>query len=173
MGADKALVPFAGVPMALCVADALRSGGCRDVVAVGGDAHRLAALGLRVVPDRWPGEGPLGGVVTALEHFAAVDAAVDGVVVVACDLPALTGATVQALVAALREHPAALAAAAVTDRVQPLCVAWRPSASARLRSDLTAGARKLHDSLNSVGFVEVSVNHQDVHNVNTPDDLAL
>ena len=43
----------------------------------------LAGVGSRVVDDRWPGEGPLGGVLTALLD-------VDGdVVVAACDLPDL------------------------------------------------------------------------------------
>lgn len=167
MGADKAFVAYLGVPMALCVATALRGAGCVDIVAVGGDADRLHRLGFDVVADGWPGDGPVGGVVTALEHFAMHDA----VVVVACDLPLLTAATVEGLLASLAAAPDALAAVAVTDRVQPLCVAWRPAAAAPLRLALLAGERRLQDILARLAVVKLSVNPQDLENVNTPSDL--
>lgn len=167
MGADKALVPFLGVPMAVCVATALRGAGCEQVVAVGGDAEGLRRLGFEAVPDLHPGEGPLGGVLSALARFPQADA----VVVVACDLPLLTAATVEALVAALRGAPLAAAAVAVTDRIQPLCVAWRPAASAGLEDELLRGERRLASVLARSTTVHVSVNRQDLANVNTPSDL--
>ncbi len=65
-GIDKALVEVGGVAMARRVADALRAGGAEPVVAVGGDRSALGRIGLDGVDDRHPGEGPLGGVCTAL-----------------------------------------------------------------------------------------------------------
>jgi molybdopterin-guanine dinucleotide biosynthesis protein A len=168
MGRDKALVEYDGTPMAAAVASALRTAGCGPVVAIGGDPTLLQPLGLSIVADGWPGEGPLGGVLTALEAFAEVEA----VVVVACDLPLLTAATVQAMVAELRASPAALAAVARTDRLQPLCVVWRPAASPLLRTEFGGGTRRLHDVLARMAIVEVSVHHQDLSNVNTPADLS-
>src|SRR5215831_10853748 len=53
-----------------------------DVRIVSNDPARYAALGVRVIPDRIAGAGPLGGV-----HAALVDAAPHGVIVLACDLP--------------------------------------------------------------------------------------
>ncbi|MBK9970940.1 MAG: NTP transferase domain-containing protein [Acidimicrobiaceae bacterium] len=70
MGRDKALVPVHGAPMVMHVVSALRSAGCDPVQAIGGDAPALAALGLDVVGDGHPGEGPLGGVITALAASA-------------------------------------------------------------------------------------------------------
>ncbi|MDX2378360.1 MAG: NTP transferase domain-containing protein, partial [Acidimicrobiia bacterium] len=70
MGRTKALVEIEGIPMARRVADALRRGGCEHVVVVGGDARELRPLGLTVVADLFPGKGPLGGVLTALEFSA-------------------------------------------------------------------------------------------------------
>jgi molybdopterin-guanine dinucleotide biosynthesis protein A len=96
MGSDKALLEVEGRALALRVADALRAAGATEVIAVGGDEPALTGLGLRVVPDLHPGEGPLGGILAAL---AGTDAAV--VVVVACDLlaadPAAIGTVVDAL----------------------------------------------------------------------------
>ena len=97
MGTDKALVEVDGRALALRVADALRAAGASRVVAVGGDLERLQALGLEAVPDLHPGEGPLGGILTAL---AATDQ--DVVVVLACDLPAADPSAITAVVVGAR-----------------------------------------------------------------------
>jgi molybdopterin-guanine dinucleotide biosynthesis protein A len=167
MGTDKAFVEVDGIPMARRVADALRAGGCHEVAAVGGDRAALEAIGLEVVVDPRQGDGPVAGVLAALQHWPEVDA----VVVVACDLPYLTGPTVAALHGALAEHPGALAAVGVTDRVQPLCVAWRPTASPIVAAALASNERRLHVVLAELPTAEVSVNRQDVTNVNVPEDL--
>src|SRR5205085_1408893 len=65
------------------VADALRAAGADPVVAIGGDEPALRALGLTVVADAHPGEGPLGGIITALE---ALGERAELVAVLACDL---------------------------------------------------------------------------------------
>jgi len=94
MGRDKATLEIDGVAMARRVADALIAAGCAPVVAVGGDATRLGAIGIPVVDDDWPGEGPLGGIITALRHSERA-----AVVVAACDLPWLDAPTIERLVA--------------------------------------------------------------------------
>ena len=169
MGTDKSLLPVDGVPMARRVADALIAGGCGRVVAVGGDPEGLAAVGLEVVPDGWPGEGPLGGVLTALR---AIGPDADAVVVVACDMPYLSGATVSALVTALQADHALLAAVGRTDRIEPLCAVWRLSATATLADALAAGERRLHAVLAGLPVAEVAVPGADVVNINAPGDLG-
>ena len=82
MGTDKALLEVDGRALAVIVADALRTSGADRVVAVGGDLDGLSALGLDAVPDLHAGEGPLGGILTALDATTE-----DVVVVLACDLP--------------------------------------------------------------------------------------
>jgi molybdopterin-guanine dinucleotide biosynthesis protein A len=93
MGRDKALVLVDGVAMSARVRAALLGGGCSPVVAIGGRPAALGPLGFEVVPDEFPGEGPLGGVITALTHQPTAHA----VLVAACDLPQLSATTVQAL----------------------------------------------------------------------------
>jgi molybdopterin-guanine dinucleotide biosynthesis protein A len=121
MGRDKALIPIDGRPMALRVATALMEAGAAEVVAVGGDAGRLSALGLDVVRDAavvpdpggtdvgsrpWldeapmAGGGPLVGIVTALA--ALTD---EVVMVAACDLVAPSAEAMAATVAALASAP--------------------------------------------------------------------
>ncbi len=70
MGRDKALVEISGRTLVeICVA-ALTDGGADEVVLVGGDASALGSVVPRArwVADLSPGEGPLGGLLTA---FAA------------------------------------------------------------------------------------------------------
>ncbi len=168
MGRDKALVKVDGVPMASRVAAALAAAGCAPVVAVGGDRSALGALDLAVVPDRYPGEGPLGGVLTALDHHAELDA----VVVVACDLARLGPATIAAVVAGL-DAPGRRAdvAMARTDRLQPLCAAWRPYALSVLAAAFHGGERRLQSAIRDLVLVEVDVDAAELANVNTTGDL--
>jgi molybdopterin-guanine dinucleotide biosynthesis protein A len=165
MGRDKALLEVGGRALACRVADALRVGGAASVCCVGGDLVALRTLGLDGVPDPRQGSGPLGGLVTALE---AVDS--DVVLVVACDLADLDGQTVARVVAGLGGHDVA---AARTDRLEPLCAAWRrPRALASLRADHDRGVRAVHEAMRALDVVEVAVAPASLRNVNRPDDLA-
>lgn len=173
MGRDKALLLFDGLPMVSRVASALRAGGCDPVLAIGGDAAALARLGLETIEDRWPGQGPLGGVITALEHFShSTPTSPEIVVVAACDLPRLSAEAVTDLVQALiNDDPNADLAMAMTDREQPMCAAWRPDAAAALLADFAAGGRRLLDAVSTMQVVNVAVAAQQLVNVNTAFDL--
>jgi molybdenum cofactor guanylyltransferase len=84
MGRDKALIPLPpdGIPMIEVVLSQLRAV-ANDVLIVAND-DRLAHLGLRIVPDHYPGTGTLGGI-----HAALQSALNDHCLVVACDMPFL------------------------------------------------------------------------------------
>lgn len=103
MGADKSLVDVAGSPLGRRAADALREVLGAPPMLIGAGPDHASALDGSAVDDLWPGEGPVGGVLTAL-HTAFV-AGARSVVVVACDLPALTAAAVSALVDAAAGAP--------------------------------------------------------------------
>ena len=90
MGVDKALVEVDGVPMVARAAAALADAGAAAVLVVGGDQARLGAIGLRPLPDRHPGEGPLGGVITALSALRSLDSfdgdSIRALVTLPCDV---------------------------------------------------------------------------------------
>jgi molybdenum cofactor guanylyltransferase len=164
MGRDKTLIEVGGRAMACRVADAVRLAGCDPVVAVGGDPDGLAALDLAAIADAFPGEGPLGGVITALRW--SPDAAV---VVVAADLPWLDEHTVRA-VAAAGERGGELAVA-VTERMQPLCGWWPRRLLPELEAAFAGGCRSMHAMLADLVVVAVPVAAAALRNVNTPADL--
>jgi len=166
MGTDKALVAVDGRPMVLRVAAALTAAGATDVHAVGGDAAALAALGLDAQEDPRQGEGPLAGVLTALdvvEHDLAV--------VLATDMAWIDAATVALLVAAADDEAVAVAVARA-ERLEPLCAAWRVSrCRAALHAAYDGGERAVHRAIAALDPVEVAVAPLAVANANTPADL--
>ncbi len=165
-GVDKALLAVGGVPLAVRLAGVLTAAGAARVVAIGGDGPRLRALGLDWRPDRDPGEGPLGGLLTALAESPE-----PVTVVVATDLPELTPAVVGALVAALGADDATDVALARTDRLEPLCGAWRRRARPALERAYAAGERAVHAALAELVRAEVAAPLAALRNVNRPGDL--
>jgi molybdenum cofactor guanylyltransferase len=167
MGTDKALIEIDGIPMARRVAGALADAGCTTTYAVGGDSTALRRLGFVTLSDQFPGEGPLGGIVTAL-HLAV--APTDVVVVAACDMPRLDGATLLRLIAELGVADVAMAH---SDRLEPLCSCWRASALEHLRSEFEHGVRAVRDAVAKLVVAQVQVDDDVISNLNTPADLPV
>jgi molybdopterin-guanine dinucleotide biosynthesis protein A len=171
MGRDKALLPVGDppAPMAVRVAGALAAGGCPDITCIGGDLDALAALGLNARADDHPGDGPLGGVLTALRV-----AALPVVVVLACDLPAIDGATVRGLVAALVGAPGAQVAAPLVDgHLQVHAAAYRRTAHAALGAAFADGERSITRALAALEVVAVThLDAASLRDVDSPDDLG-
>ncbi len=168
MGVDKATMLVDGVAMARRVADAALAGGCIDVVALGGNPEMLGAVGLTVVADRWPGEGPLGAIAVALEH------AIGDVLVLACDLVWLDATVVQQLLqsaAGAPEVDVVCAQATGSPKAEPLCALWRPSALAVVAETFQSGERAVHMALAKLRVAWCEVPAAAVRNANTPADL--
>ncbi len=83
MGQDKAWIELDGEPLIARVAAVL--GEVADEVIVVANDPRYESLGLRVVRDRYPSGGALGGIATGVGA-----AAHDTVLVAACDMPFLS-----------------------------------------------------------------------------------
>ncbi|HEX6659266.1 MAG TPA: molybdenum cofactor guanylyltransferase [Ilumatobacter sp.] len=168
MGTDKAVVEVDGVAMAERVARTLEAAGCRPVVLVGGDVALLERFGRTTVADAWPGEGPLGGVLTALGAIGS-----DGVVVAACDLPWLDVATVRAVAGAGdAATPPVDVAVATTERLEPALAWWSGRALGRVTEIWEDGVRAIHEAIGRLTAVRVEVDPTALHNVNTAADLA-
>jgi molybdopterin-guanine dinucleotide biosynthesis protein A len=162
MGTDKAQVHVDGRPMAMRVADALAAGGAVRVITVGGAPR---GWGLDHVADRYPGQGPLGGVITALSALVQ-----PWVVIAACDLAWLDAATVRALVDRRGQADVVVAR---TDRREPLCALWsRQGCLGALEAVFAAGERAMGRSWADLSVTELMVASRALTNVNTPEDLV-
>lgn len=170
MGIDKALIDIDGLVMAERVAMAMEAAGCRPVAFVGGDEGALAATGRAFYADRWPGTGPVGGVVTALSTLLDRHTEAESVVVCACDLPDISADTVRAVIGDGDAQPADVRVAD-SGRLEPMVACWNRSALHRVERLFETGRTSVHRVLGELTVVRVAVDPETVRNVNWPDDV--
>lgn len=148
MGRAKAFIEIDGSTLLDRAVAALSDAGIDEIVVVGGDESRIATAGHRSIADEHPGDGPLGGIITAL---ATVEA--DLVVVLACDLLDASSLAVTSLVGALGSGDVAVPV--VDGRPQWLHAAWRRSIEPALRAAFETGERAPRRALDGLVVVEV------------------
>ena len=167
MGRDKALLQFHGRPLAAAVAESVASAAGSAVLI--GNPALAAVTGLPVLPDLFPGEGPLGGIVTALRFTTA-----DWNLVVACDMPALTAAFLSVLFQAAEAcDPDVLLPVSPAGRPEPLCAVWNRRALPPLEAAFAAAVRKVTAALAGLRVVRYRVTEiTPLQNVNTPEDWS-
>jgi molybdopterin-guanine dinucleotide biosynthesis protein A len=167
MGCDKALLPFRGRPLAAAVADALQKAAGSAVLI--GNPALSAVTGFPAIPDLFPGEGPLGGILTALRLTTA-----DWNLICACDMPELTAALLSDLFEAAEACDAdVLVPVSPAGRLEPLCAVWHRRALAQLEAAFAGGTRKVADAIAGLRAVRYRVTEiTPFQNVNTPEDWS-
>ncbi|HZL56975.1 MAG TPA: molybdenum cofactor guanylyltransferase [Bryobacteraceae bacterium] len=167
MGTDKALIEIEGRPLALRIADELAKS-CGSVSLVG-DPALYGTLGLPVVRDTFPGQGPLAGIEAALGASA-----LEWNLIVACDMPALDSATIESLFAGFADCSVPEYA---DGRLEPLCAVYRRRCHAAIRTAIESGIRRITDALLylrdegfAIRYVRVA-NRAPFANLNTPDEM--
>jgi molybdenum cofactor guanylyltransferase len=177
-GGDKALVPLGGKPLIAHIVESL-SGQTRHII-VNANAHadRFAFLGLHVVPDAKPDQGPLAGLLAAMDWTLRSAATSTAIVSVSTDTPFLPPDLVIRLVAAANVGGPAIAAS--LDRLHPVIGLWPLTLRDALAQSLREQRRsvesfaKRHDAI-AVPFALRTMGARTVDpffNANTPDDLA-
>ena len=168
MGRDKAFVCFAGRQLAVIARRALEQAGATEVLSVGGDLSRLAALGFRALPDDAPGEGPLGGLLVALRAARS-----DWVAVLACDLPHAGPHTLRELLGHAGEGVDAVVPL-LDGRPQTAHAVWRRDCRRSLEALFAAGERRLGAAPEHVRTRYVTVaDPLSLRDVDTPDEMLL
>lgn len=169
MGVDKALLQVDGVALSVLVARALRAAGACEVFAIGGDAPMLSAMGLRVIADEWPGQGPLGGLITGLRAASCEIA-----VAMACDQPRVDPPLVHRLVDLLAADDTFDAVVPVHDgRDQVLHAAYRSRAQIELGFAFDRGVRAPSLALAGLRVHRVSIDEAEaLADLDTPEEFA-
>jgi len=116
----------------------------RRVVAVRG---KYEAFGAEIVEDRWPGEGPLGGIITALEVTAKSPAKCEWNLIVSCDMPFLTREWLTFLCERAAKSEAQVVLPHSGHGPEPLCACWRTDAAETLRGAFERGVRKVTEGI--------------------------
>ncbi len=165
MGTDKATFEVDGIAMANRVAGAAQEAGASQILIIGSTQAKSKSLTGDWKKDLFPGEGPLGGIITAMKHSDH-----DSVVVLSCDMPFMTSAVIQSLVRGLEDAQATVGR---TDRLNWLCAAWSKSECfATLQTVWKRNERAVHRAAVLLDVAEVPVPAVAVRNVNTLADLV-
>ena len=141
MGRDKAMLEIDGVTMIDRAIDLVRRAGVEPIV-VGSFGENRRTLSARVIPDDWPGAGPLGGIATALRETRA-----PWNLVMACDMPYLTVEWLEFLSRRASESRADAVVPKNKNGAEPMCAMYHQRAEVAIRGALENGIRKVKDGL--------------------------
>jgi molybdopterin-guanine dinucleotide biosynthesis protein A len=144
-GKDKAAAEFDGKKM-LERAVAVLSEVVVQVNVVA-PAGRYDNWGSRVVADQWPGEGPLGGIITALQNTERSSERQDWNLIVSCDMPFLTPVWLEYLVERAVMSDAQVVLAHSEHGPEPLCACWRTEAAETLQRAFESGVRRVTEGI--------------------------
>lgn len=163
MGQDKSLLDYHGVPQRQYLADQLRPF-CAEVwVSLGVDQVPLP--GERVLADRNPDAGPLGGIRSAFAHLPTV-----AWLVVACDWSQIPAEILRFLIENRRpEYLATALRNPVDGTPEPLLTIWEPACAPVLEAAWQRGERSPRRLLGDMPTQLVEVPWPDaLQNINTP-----
>ncbi len=148
---------------------AIVAAGIPEVIICTNDAARYEHLGVATVPDVQPGLGPLGGIEAGLRHF---EHRFDGVLILPCDMPRITGREIQALTSAFAASAALVVfAQSGKDHMEPLVAVAAPSALPAVRREMARGCRRVRAMWERLGAEVVRFpDSNPFANVNSPED---
>lgn len=166
LGSDKALLLVHGETLAARTAD--RVGKVAGSVTLVGRPDRLQ-LGLPALEDFEPGQGPLGGMLTALASSSA-----EWNLICACDFPHLDGLLLERLVRTAQASTAdAVVPRTPAGKPQPLCAVYSRTCLEPFRSAYGQGIRAVWRALACVRVEWVDTADDDwAFNLNTTQDLS-
>ncbi len=148
-GRDKALADLGGKSVLERTIEILKGSGAREVSVVGSRAN-YGRLGARYIKDKWPGEGPLGGIITALEKTTVNKYGYRWSLILSCDMPFLTSEWLRYLIERALPSGAEVVIPKSAHGWEPLCACWRASTLETIGPLFKAGTRKVTDALNAL-----------------------
>jgi len=175
-GRDKALAGLGGETVLSRTVRVLE--GVTGPVRVVATASRYPEFGARMIEDRWPGEGPLGGILTALITAAETGRGSDWNLIVGCDMPFLTRAWLGYVLEQARGSGADVLLPRSRTGDEPLCACWRTGAVSLLQEGFDAGVRKVSQAMKRLRTEVLDEAHWKrfdsdgrlFWNMNTPED---
>ena len=144
-GSDKALAKLGGETVLSRMFHLLE--GVANFVHVVATAERYPEFRSAMIEDRWPGEGALGGIITALSASAGTGGGCEWNLIVSCDMPFLTGEWLRYMLeqAFTSETDVLFPRSRTGD--EPLCACWKRSALPVLQRAFDAEVRKVTDAM--------------------------
>jgi molybdopterin-guanine dinucleotide biosynthesis protein A len=166
MGADKALLEIEGRALLVVLAARLRP--IVSEVVIVGPERELADIDARFVHDDYPGEGPLGGLISGLRRITF------GVgLVVGCDMPLLSLRTCRTLIQAWSPTCDGVVAR-IDGNPQPLLALYSVRSVPGLESSFARGIRSIRRPLRDIDVTWLDVSDTDetasFMSIDTPEE---
>jgi molybdopterin-guanine dinucleotide biosynthesis protein A len=178
-GRDKALAEIGGLTMAARMVLLFRKLSVPGIWFVG-EPTKYGHLGTDCLADLWPGEGPLGGILTGLQNTDGLSRSTtaDYNLIASCDMPFLNEGWIEELVGRAFESDAQVVVAKSATGLEPLCAVWRTDALQVVQRAFDSGVRKVTEAMKQLPMevLDESVwKRFDTHNrlfwnMNTPED---
>jgi molybdenum cofactor guanylyltransferase len=150
-GRDKALVEFDGTTLIARLCRVLQDAAHAPVRIIG-DPQRYAHIGVECITDRWPGEGPLGGIITALGETNGAMRFDSWELIIGCDMPFLTAEWLRHLVTRAFASKAEVVVPESSYGLEPLCACWRTSAAPALTRAFERGVRRVTEAMKQLSM---------------------
>jgi molybdenum cofactor guanylyltransferase len=147
-GRDKALVEVGGKAMLERMIGLLQR--VTNRVKLVATPSKYSGFGAEIIEDGWPGEGPLGGIITALEDAGKSPPHCGWNLIVSCDMPFLTREWLNFLCERATKSEAQVVVPHSAHGPEPLCACYRTDAAGALRSAFESGVRKVTQGLQHV-----------------------
>lgn len=163
-GQNKALFIFNGRAIIERIITAIPT--TAEIFLVTNSPNEYTHLKLSVIPDQYPGCGPLAGIHAGLAHSPH-----EWNFFLACDFPNLQTSTITEILAAPRAAQVILPQ--TTEGLQPLCALWSRTTLPIIETALQKREYRVQKALAHLNFHLISLSDsRALLNLNTPGDLA-
>jgi molybdenum cofactor guanylyltransferase len=172
MGTEKGLQLLCGKPLINYAIDVL-SGICSDII-ISSSSEAYQSFGFKIVPDEYPGIGPMGGIYSALRKSDTKNN-----IVLSCDLPFVSNGLLKFILESAAGYEVAVPWEG-NRHYEPLCGYYSASVLDKMSVFIKAGNYKLPDF-----FEEIRINKLHIdktlnfytdrlfYNVNSKQDLSI
>jgi molybdopterin-guanine dinucleotide biosynthesis protein A len=171
MGVDKARLEIGDQPLLLRAVNLLKAH--VNSVAVLGPVGLYEFIHDPVIPDLWPGEGPLAAVLTGLGHSAS-----EWNIFLACDLPLVTGRFIDLLIRTVATSNSDAVVPRTLKDWQPLSAAYHVRCRNVFTQAIKEGRRSMIGLLDRIrvdvitpeDMMSAGLSDLEFSNMNTPED---
>ncbi len=186
-GTDKAVAKFAGKTM-LERTCGLLVPICKTVRVIA-PTEKYTFAPAPILADKWPGEGPLGGILTAMLHAESMSRTLSSApgmaeeaktlcLILSCDMPFMTREWLAFLCERAARGKAEVVVPKSASGLEPLCACWHTGAIPAIQRAFDAGVRKVTEAMKRLRMevLDESVwkrfdnDRRLFWNMNTPED---
>ncbi len=169
MGQDKGMILFQNKPMIQHILDEVKNMKLPINIVANNNAYKT--FGFPVLKDIVQEKGPLGGILTAMNHSQA-----DEVLILSCDMPFMTSKIIHHLIS--KSDQEQICVAQSKEQLHPLCAIYKLTLKFEIEKRIAHGQLKMLDLILGVQSKIVNMDifekeHSDAFvNINKPKDLV-